>query len=240
MLVASSIVRLSGELGESDCELIGDGFLGQPVNALTSGAYVLFGIWLVGRALRSRSNELTMEVVYGLTLASVGIGSIAFHGPAPPGARFLHDVTIAAVLAIIAARNLVALSGPNRRRVLALGALIIAAVGSVMTFAPDAGNVLTGVVGAIAVVSEAILYRTGRHRFSSRVARILSTMVLLLVAAAMINLLGRTGGPMCDPESIFQGHGLWHILTAAAFMLYGYAAFPKQVGDPEHAHADQA
>lgn len=72
------------ELGESDCEDIGAGLLNQPANAWSSVAYVVFGLWLVVRAVRSRSVETPVEIAYGAALASIGIGSVAFHGPVPP------------------------------------------------------------------------------------------------------------------------------------------------------------
>lgn len=226
VLLPAAIVLLMGELGESDCEEIGDGILGQPVNAISSGAYTLFGLWLVWRAIRRHGEEKSIEVAYGLALASVGIGSIAFHGPVPPGARLLHDLTIAAVLAVIAARNLGGLFQWHRRAAVGVAVLVIAAIGVVMAIAPDLGNLLTGVIGVAAVVTEVIVYRTGRRRFSRRVARILIVIALLLATAGFINVLGRTGGPICDPDSLFQGHAVWHVLTAGAFMLYGYTGFP--------------
>jgi predicted membrane channel-forming protein YqfA (hemolysin III family) len=219
------MMLLFGELGESDCEEIGAGILQQPINALSSGAYTLFGLWLIWRALHRRSDERPVEIFYGLALASVGIGSIAFHGPVPPGARLLHDLTIAAVLAVIAARNLGALMGRERRWVIGTSVMTIVLVGAVMGVAPDLGNALTGVVGVGALITEVLVYRGGHRRFSRRIARLLTAIVLLLAFAGIIYVLGRTGGPICDPDSYFQGHALWHVLTAGAFMLYGYAAF---------------
>ncbi len=222
------------ELGDSDCERIGAGLLNQPVNAWSSVAYVVFGLWLVVRSVRTRGAETPVEIVYGAALASIGIGSVAFHGPVPPGARLMHDLTIAAALTVIAARNVGTLREWAPWGVLATSGIIVAIIGAVMAVAPDAGNMLTGVVGATAVASEAVLYRTGRRRFSSRVAKILAMTVGLLIVAAIIKVLGRTGGPLCDPESVLQGHALWHVLTAASFMLYGYAAFPH--GDAGQPH----
>ena len=53
---------LADQIGESDCEDIDDGFLAQPVNALSSLAYTLFGIWLVIRAVRNRTHEMAIEI----------------------------------------------------------------------------------------------------------------------------------------------------------------------------------
>ena len=35
----------------------------------------------------------------------------------------------------------------------------------------------------------------------------------------------KTGGPLCRPESLAQGHALWHVLDAlAAWFLYRFFA----------------
>ena len=82
--------------GASDCELVGDGFLAQPVSTLSSLAYVGVGAWIAAR-LPGRPS-----VVVGALVASVGIGSVAFHGWDGEGVARLHDLTIAAVLVCIA------------------------------------------------------------------------------------------------------------------------------------------
>lgn len=234
-----AMVMLLGELGETDCEEIGDGLFNQPVNTLSSGVYTVFGLWLIWRALRSRSDERSIEVFYGLALASVGIGSVAFHGPVPPGARLLHDLSIAAVLAVIAARNSGVLLGWDKRRILgaALGTIIV--VGIIMELAPDLGIIAAGLVGLGAVITEGLVYRAGHRRFSRRVARLLTAAVVLLALAGIFNLLGRTGGPICDPDSFFQGHAVWHVLTAGAFMLYGYVAL-SPASDQQEAAANSS
>jgi hypothetical protein len=217
------------QLGESDCEEIGSGLLGQPLNAGTSTAYTVAGLWLVARALRNRGDEMPMEIVYGIALASVGLGSLAFHGPVPPGARLLHDLTIAFTLIVIAVRGGGSLLGWPQRRVLQVIGLVVLATAVVMAAAPDAGNLLSGVYGVSAVTTEVLVYRAGRRRLPVQAARILGTAAGLLVVASVINLLGRTDGPLCDPDGVFQGHAVWHVLTASVFMLYGYVAFPRSM-----------
>ena len=38
----------------------------------------------------------------------------------------------------------------------------------------------------------------------------------VLGLAAVIGRLGATGGPLCDPDSLLQPHGFWHVAAAAA------------------------
>jgi hypothetical protein len=34
--------------------------------------------------------------------------------------------------------------------------------------------------------------------------------------ALPLQIFGRTGGALCDPDTLFQPHAGWHVLTAAA------------------------
>ncbi len=227
-------VLLAGQIGESDCEEIGDGFLAQPSNALSSGAYVLFGLWLVVRALRNRGEELATEVVYGLTLASVGVGSVLFHGPMPAGSRLAHDLTIAAVFAVVLVRAVGKLLEWSNVAVIAGIAALTTVVGVLMAVAPDAGNIATGAVAVTAIGLQVYLYRQGiRGAFTGRLVRWFVAIVVVLSIAGIVNVLGRTDAPLCDPDSLYQGHAVWHVLTAAAFAMFGFISFPSPQGRDE-------
>jgi heme A synthase len=88
-------------VGGSDCEHIGRGLLAQPANTLSSLAYVLAGMLLLARTLAGRPGVRMAPAVYAVTVIGVGIGSAAFHGPMPAWGRFAHDLSIAAVLALV-------------------------------------------------------------------------------------------------------------------------------------------
>lgn len=70
--------------------------LSEPVNALSSLAYVAAGVWVW------RHDRLQ-----GTALIAAGAGSVAYHGPGGSGARWLHDSTIVllAGVAALAARR---------------------------------------------------------------------------------------------------------------------------------------
>ena len=124
-----------GVIGGSDCEALRDGLLAQPVNALTSMAYVVAGVVVWVRIPPRR--RIGAAGAYALLLGLVGIGSILYHGPQPPGSKFLHDAPIPLLLLLIAAvaanrllRHRRVLPGLSRQRLLtliALGALAGAA-----------------------------------------------------------------------------------------------------------------
>lgn len=104
--------------GASDCELVGDGLLAQPVNTVSSLAYVGVAIWIVAR-FRGRS-----ALAVGTLVASVGIGSVGFHGWDGDEVARLHDLTIAAVLVFVVGFE--AGRGGRRRRAAGYGVALVA------------------------------------------------------------------------------------------------------------------
>ncbi len=190
--------RLRRMPAAGDCELIGNGLLGQPVNALSSLAFVVVALLIF------RTRPLLAVVA-----AAVGLGSFLFHGPMPGWAQWTHDVSLAAVP--------VALAFENRLR---WAAVCVAAVAILFAAAPGSSVVITlGLLGMAAVV----------------VARSQPTPIPwealgLLVVGASLNGLSRTTGPLCDPDSLLQGHALWHILGAGALYLWARARQPLTVG----------
>lgn len=141
-------------LGASDCEILHSGVLGQPVNSLSSLAYVAAGAYVLRRGGPPGA---------ALALGAVGTGSLLYHGPMPPGAEVVHDGSIVALLA---------------------GVLV-----------------------------------TARRRWPA-VPRPPTLAIVALAAGVLVNLLTRTGAPLCRPDSLVQGHAGWHVLTALAAALW--------------------
>ena len=87
-------------LGSTDCERIRSGPIAQPVNTITSVAFVAAAGVTALRSRRRGTAYGVQEITYSSLLALVGVGSVAFHGPQPPGAKVLHDAPIAGLLAL--------------------------------------------------------------------------------------------------------------------------------------------
>jgi hypothetical protein len=152
-------------LGASDCEALNGGWLGQPVNSLSSLAYVGAGAYVLRRGGPS-------AMPLAVALGAVGVGSVLYHGPMPPGAEAVHDGSIAALAATI---------------------VLTAAVRRSLPRPPTVAVVTFGV-------------------------------------AVAINLLTRTGAPLCRPHSLLQGHAAWHVLTAVALAAWLGARRPEVEG----------
>ena len=92
-------------LGGADCEQIGSGWLAQPVNALSSLAFVPAGAWVASRAGECRGWRRWEALGVGAALVANGVGSFAYHGPQPPWAEVAHDAPIVAIVALLAANE---------------------------------------------------------------------------------------------------------------------------------------
>ena len=173
-----------------DCEAITSGILGQPVNAVSTIVFLVVGFWVMRQGSQARW--------IGIALIATGLGSFLFHGPMPPGNEWAHDVSLAWLLAVIAGYGT---RWENWSRVPT--ALILA----VLTFlVPAVADPLAVVLSILAVGS--VLWRD----------RAWATIGPLLVAvlAGIYGRLGATGGPLCDPSSLWQPHAVWHIAAAVA------------------------
>jgi hypothetical protein len=182
----------------ADCEVIGAGFLGQPVNALTTVAFVVAGLFVLSRNPDRRW--------IGFGLIATGIGSFLFHGPMPPGNEWAHDVTLTWLLVLVAGW------GTRWEAFTRLPALI--AIGVIVALVPVIADPLAVVLTVVALLS--ILRR---DRSAATMAPL-----LLLAAVAVFGRLGATGGPLCDPESLFQPHAVWHLGSAVAVAWWALTA----------------
>jgi hypothetical protein len=125
----------------------------------------------------------------------------------PSWAEFVHDLSILLTL------GWVLLVEINRRRWWPLGSAL-AAVASVSPVVADPAQALLAiaVIGFVAVVRQ------------KRVLRLQA--VAVLAVGGLVGTLSRTGWPLCDPDSIWQGHGFWHLAAAAALAIWGLAIRP--------------
>jgi hypothetical protein len=182
-----------------DCETVATTVLGQPVNSLTTIAFLLAGALII-----RRSNHLWV----GIASIATGVGSFLFHGPMPPYADWVHDVTLAWLLLVVAG------TGRSWERWAKLwGLLVIAALLAVPGTAEPLSIALAASAIALLVLEDRSFATLGP--------------LTLLVLVALIGRLGATGGPLCDPDSVLQPHGLWHVGSAAAVTWWAIKRSPK-------------
>ncbi|MDF1597232.1 MAG: ceramidase domain-containing protein [Acidimicrobiia bacterium] len=209
---------LPGAVG--DCERFVDGLLDQPVNTLTSLAFVLAGMVVFMRLWRRRDSMRGTGVLAGMMILT-GVGSAAFHAWGGPMATWLHDASLAALLVVIVA---IEVSRRIRRESFRTPWSAVGAASVLVALWPVAGAVL-----AMALALAAATLASAPPHWScpsspaaaqpGRVRRLILPAGLLWIGAVVF-LSSRTGGPLCRPDSLIQGHGLWHILAALGLWLY--------------------
>jgi hypothetical protein len=142
-------------------------------------------------------------------VASIGVGSIAFHGPMPFWGEFIHDVSIIVTLVWVL------LVETHRTRFWPPGFAVAAAASITPVVADPVQAVLA--VAVLAAVAFPIQKRPRRLQ-----------AVAILALGGVVGTLSRTGGPLCNPDSLWQGHGFWHLAAAASLAIWGLAIRPSQ------------
>jgi hypothetical protein len=217
---ARAVADSHSPLGAGDCEAWRDGFFGQPTNAVTSLAYVVAGGWLLARARHVRSGERWRASAYGAALAASGVGSVAYHGHGGALSHWLHDVSLAALLAALPAEQLAAVRDWGSAPALSVWALATLPAGIHLAIDPTASAPSTGALVTAAAFGEVhrSIHGTTRLARSARPVgrRRQGTAFAAMGLAVAGYVLGRTGAPTCAPRSRWQWHGVWHILGAVA------------------------
>jgi hypothetical protein len=217
--------------GDTDCESLHDGWLLQPVNAVSSLVFSVAGIAVMAWARRTDGHERMLRTVFGAAMIATGVGSFLFHGFDSSLAQFLHDITFLVTIWILAVINVTEMQRRSRYfgwGIVGVGALVFSVA---LLIGPQITNILTIVVSAALVGADIVLHRRG----SERTMWYWAALAAMLLAIAAF-LLGRSSGPLCDPDAIFQGHAAWHVLAAIAITSYFVATsdarIQSQAGSP--------
>ena len=197
--------------GDCFCEAVRDSLVRQPANTWSSLAFVIAAAW-VGLRLRSsaRARAALPKAEAGLFLAAlalVGLGSAFYHATL----TFVGQVVDVAGMYLVATFILLHRLGP-RFKLPPIGSVLVFVTANAVLMAaqvttPSMRRVAFGVLLVLALAIEWRESRGGRPW--------LARGALLMVSAFVIWALDRER-LICDPESLLQGHALWHGLGAVA------------------------
>lgn len=213
------------------CEAPRAGWIAQPANTLSNFGFIASGLaiaWIADRRRRApvqRLNRMTTTRLYPALFAGVtallGPGSMALHasqtlwgGLVDLASMYLYAGLL---IAYAVARN--ADLTPGR----------FAALWSAGTAALVAAQALglpwpEFVFGSLLAVFAALELRLARRRRSGSIdARWLGGAAALFAIALAIWVPSLSGGPLCDPQALVQGHAAWHLLCAGSTLcLFAY------------------
>lgn len=122
----------------------------------------------------------------------------------PPWGEFAHDISI--LLTLI----WVLLVETKRTHLWPFGFALAGAASVAPAVADPAQAAL-----AVAMLAAVALPR------QQRALRLQAVAILALGGA--VGTLSRTGGPLCNPDSLWQGHGFWHLAAAISLAIWGSA-----------------
>jgi hypothetical protein len=223
------------------------GFVAQPVNAWSSLAFLVAGLWIFWGAVRQPEARRELST-FGLLVMANAAGSFAYHGPAPTWGHWVHDMPAVGIPLFVAAHDLGLVRGWSVARRLLAFIAGLACTGVLLALAPGASTAVASVLVVAAAAGEVAAFRAGfRPRPSDGWSAWLAAwiaVIAMLLAACVAFVLGRTASGLCDPESVVQYHALWHALGGVAAAAYAFAALehglsrrprPPQSGpnDPE-------
>jgi hypothetical protein len=215
-------------LAMSDCERLRDGCVAQPANAVSSLAYVGGGLVLLRWAQAQSSLDQGSALPIAAGMVAAGLGSLDYHGFHSPLAQWGHDWGVAApvVAAIHADAGELIPEAPRELRA-ASSVAALAAVALLLARRPRSGPVVGGVGAVVLGVSELALWQRGRRPAPRRGSKILLAVAAGTgLAGATALAMSRSGGPWCRPDSLIQGHAVWHGCSALALLCWAMAVLP--------------
>lgn len=243
LLAAARFGWLGPDVGRGGgfCEASREGWIKQPANTVSNLGFVLAGLaitWRAGdpsRLGRTMGRAPGLATAFGIVVVLLGPASMAMHATETALGGHLDMTSMYLVAAFAAAYAAYRLF----RLTLGLGAALFAALvlgcevvgetfGAVPVFM-HAGNVAFAVLLVAAVAMEVALRVGGRAVTDLRFGG--AALGAMLGAFAIWNV-SKDAGPLCDPTSWLQGHGIWHLLGAVAayslFRLYASETAPSQ------------
>jgi Ceramidase len=211
------------------CEAVHPGAILQPANTLSSLAYVALGVWAMARLLRgSGVGGSSRVLVPGAAVAAcaVGLSSAFFHANLTFLGQYLDVMSMYVLGALVVAGGLWRGGFLGERGALALFLTITVLLAVAQYLEPELRRVMFALVLLPGIALE-LLARVHGPVSSPAALRPLRTGVALLVVAYAFWVLDQWR-ILCWPESWFQGHAVWHTLTAASAVLLvsHYARLP--------------
>ncbi|WP_339693310.1 ceramidase domain-containing protein [uncultured Parasphingorhabdus sp.] len=198
------------------CEMPRTGaLLLQPANSLSSLGFVFIGFLMI---LMARSRDWNSALpplsanMLGVAAIIVGTGSVLLHATLTLWGQFFDVLGMYLVSGFFLVSALAKWrSIPDRRAMIYYG-LLCAVLVAILYALPEVRRWLFAVILLAAIVLELVFARP--LRLQVRTGYYVAGLVANIVAFTIWNLDQR--GQLCAPDSLLQGHAIWHLLGAVA------------------------
>jgi len=212
------------------CEAIGEGWVRQPANTWSNLGFIAVGLGIAAAPGRRRragrlpradnpmAGDGFFPALYGLVVALLGPGSMALHASmTAQGGRWdvLSMYVWVAFCVAYAAYRAVPL---GRGGFTVLHAALVGGLAwSLWNASLNVDAFFGMLIGAFALGEAGVWWRRPELRQTRR--WLLGSGASFVVAFAVWIPSRRSDGALCDPDSLLQGHALWHLLCALATLL---------------------
>jgi len=200
----------------------------NPADTWTNIAYIVLG-FVMWRATR-RSGDRRL-VLFGPTSICVGVGSFAYHASYTYFFQFFDFVGMFMFLFAVIATNAARLRWVSVERQWAFflaGVCLFSGLVPILTETSIPIQSLVALLIALILGQEYAVHRAESND-AAPVPRGLFYIALVFMAVATSFSLADLTRVLCDPSNhFFQGHAVWHVLTAVAlyFLFLFYSKLP--------------
>lgn len=227
--------------GTSFCEAGYSGLIKQPVNTWSNLGFIIVGLYIGYKESKRPQNYsknlfskgLFFSTFYATLAVLLGPGSMALHATTTRIGGFFDMLAmfmIASFLVSYASKRLFNLL-PLEFFTIFIVLMAICIYFEFQTFkVPFVGHAGSFVFGILLILASIIeLFQIFIRNVKIKVGWGISAILAMVLAFYIWNI-SLTGKPFCDPSSLVQGHGIWHLLNATSiFLLYQYYVSEQSV-----------
>ena len=201
------------------CELPRPGALIlQPSNSWSAYGYVVVGSLMIVLARATTWDSAfprTAATTFGVTAIMVGIGSVLLHATLTLWGQFFDVLGMYLVGSFMLVRAVARWRSISDKSANVMYVVLCAALTIVLIIEPDVRRWLFAVVLVLAIVIELAFARPLR---TGALVRFYLLGILAKGIAFAIWIMDQQG-TLCAPDSLVQGHAIWHLLGALSIWL---------------------
>ena len=194
------------------------GLIVQPADSWSAYGYVVAGFLMI---VLARAPEWDWAfprmaaITFGITAIMVGVGSVLLHATLTLWGQFLDVLGMYLVGSFLLVRAVARWRSIPDRAAIVIYVALCAALVTVLIVAPEVRRWLFAVVLITAIAVELIFARPLRK---GALVRLYLFGILAKAVAFTIWILDQRG-TVCAPDSLIQGHAVWHLLGALSIWL---------------------
>ncbi|MDZ4845742.1 MAG: ceramidase domain-containing protein [Chitinophagales bacterium] len=228
-----------GGIGDVFCEASRPGYIKQPANTFSNIGFIVAGLiiaWQLSSGRFSQNkNSFTRTIFYGAFFSCLAVllgpGSMALHATTAKIGGFFDMLSMYLIASFVLAYSMQRsfLWKPLQFTLVFLSTLAICLWANFQEYEiifSFFGNTAFAFFITLTIVFEGLNMYTRKMKLNKVWGYV---SLLSLLTAFVIWNLSRTDAPFCDPSSLVQGHGIWHLLCAFSV----YSLFRMYVSEQE-------